>query len=115
MDFEYPMSGKWLQVLGEIAPKVSRVLGILSPDNRARWSGYFGVLEAAAPSLAMQVIPAGVRDAPEIERAVAALARSPPSGLLVLPDATAAVHQRLIIGLATRHRLPAVYPYGYYA
>jgi len=114
-DFEYTISRKWLEVLKEAAPDVTRALVIINPGNRVRWDGYIGSIEGLAPSLGIHPIPQGVSNAAEIESALQAFAREPKGGLIVLPDATTAVHLRLIVDLAARHRLPASYPYGYYA
>jgi putative ABC transport system substrate-binding protein len=114
-DFEYSISGKWLQLLKEAAPGVTRALVIINPDNRKRWDGYFKAVDELAPSLGVRPVPAGVHDAAEIERAFAAFAQEPDGGIVVLPDATTSVHSQLILDLAARHRLPAVYGGAYYA
>jgi putative ABC transport system substrate-binding protein len=114
-DFEYSISGKWLQLLKEAAPAVTQALVIINPDNRKRWDGYFKAVNELAPSLGLRPVPAGVHDAAEIERAVAAFAQEPHGGIVVLPDATTSVHSQLILDLAARHRLPAVYGGAYYA
>lgn len=108
-DFEYSIAGKWLQLLREAAPNTRQVLVVINPDNRARWDGYFRVIDQLAPSLGIRPVRAGVHDASEIERAIAAFASEPNGGLLVLPDATTSAYARDIIGLAARHRLPAIY------
>ena len=106
--FEYSLSGKWLELLKEIAPGVTRV-AVLRDPAIAAGIGQFAVIQAVAPSLGVEVSPVNVRDAGEIERAVAAFARSPNGGLIVTASALAAVHRDLIITLAARHKLPAVY------
>ena len=108
MDFEYGMAGKWLELLKQIAPGVTRVAVLRDPATPTG-PAQFGVIQAVAPSLGMEVIPVNVRDAPEIERAVAAFARAPNGGLIVTPSGLASVHRDLIITLAARHKLPAVY------
>jgi putative tryptophan/tyrosine transport system substrate-binding protein len=108
-DFEYSISGKWLQLLKEAAPHVTRALAIINPDNRRRWEGYFTAIDELAPALGIRPARAGVHDAGEIERAVEAFAREADGGLVVMPDATTSAHSELIIALAARHRLPAVY------
>jgi putative ABC transport system substrate-binding protein len=113
-DFEYSISGKWLQLLKEAAPAVTQALVIINPDNRKRWDGYFKAVNELAPSLGVRPVPAGVHDAAEIERAVAAFAQEPDGGIVVLPDATTSVHSQLILDLAACHRLPAVYGGAYY-
>ncbi len=112
--FEHAMGGKWLEVLKEIAPRIGRVLVILSPEN-ATHPGLLRALETAAPSSGVQVTAARVRDAGDIERAVNAFAPSPDAGLIVLPDAVTFVHRDLIVASAARHRLPAIYAFRHFA
>ena len=102
------MSGKWLELLKQIAPGVTRV-AVLRDAAIASGTGQFGVIQAVAPSLRVEVNPVNVRDAGEIERAVAAFARSPNGGLIVTASALAQRHRDLIVTLAARHKLPAVY------
>src|SRR3974390_3134556 len=104
--FEYSMSGKWLQLLKEIAPGVTRVAVFRDPSVAAG-PGQFAVIQAAAPSLGVELRPFAVRDEGEIERALALFAQSPNSGLIVTGGPQAASHRDLIIALAARHRLPA--------
>jgi putative ABC transport system substrate-binding protein len=106
--FEYSLSGKWLELLKEIAPGVTRVAVLRDPATPSG-TGQFGVIQAVASSLRVEVSPVNVRDAGEIERAVAAFARSPNGGLVVTGSGAAIVHRGLIITLAARHKLPAVY------
>ena len=106
--FEYSLSGKWLELLKEIAPGVTRA-AVLRDPAIAAGIGQFGAIQSVAPSLGVEVSPVNVRDAGEIERAVAAFARSPNGGLIVTASASAIVHRDLIITLAARHKLPAVY------
>ena len=106
--FEYGMSGKWLELLKEIAPGVTRA-AVLRDPAIAAGIGQFGAIQSVAPSLGVEVSPVDVRDAGEIERAVAAFARAPNGGLIVTASALAIVHRDLIITLAARHKLPAVY------
>jgi len=108
MAFEYSLSGKWLELLKEIAPSVKRA-AVLRDAANPLGIGQFSVIQAAAPSFGVEVNAINVRDAGEIERAVAAFARSPNGGLVVTTSATATVHNDLIIKLAARHKLPAVY------
>jgi ABC-type uncharacterized transport system substrate-binding protein len=108
MNFEYSLSGKWLELLKEIAPGVTRV-AILRDPTQPAGTGQFGAIQAAAPSLRVEVSPVNTRDAGEIERAVAAFARSPNGGLIVAASGPATMHRDLIITLAARHKLPAVY------
>ena len=108
MTFEYSLSGKWLELLKQIAPSVTRA-AVLRDPAIASGIGQFGAIQAVAPSLGVEVSPVNVRDAAEIERAVAAFARSSNGGLIVTASASAIVHRDLIITLAARHKLPAVY------
>ena len=111
--FEYGMSGKWLELLKEIAPRVTRA-AVLRDPTIAAGIGQFAAIQSVAPSFGVELSPVDVRDAGEIERAVTAFARSSNGGLIVTASASAAVHRELIITLAARHRLPAVYPYRYF-
>ena len=106
--FEYGISGKWLELLKEIAPRVKRAAVFRDPSGSAG-TGQFGAIQSVAPSFNVELIPINVRDAAEIERSVAAFAREPNSGLIVAASALSAVHRDLIVTLASRHRLPAVY------
>jgi ABC-type uncharacterized transport system substrate-binding protein len=106
--YEFSMSGKWLELLKEIAPRVTRA-AVLRDPAVASGIGQFGAVQIVAPSLGVQVTPVDVRDAGEIERALTAFARSLNGGLIVTGAAVAFVHRDLIISLANRHRLPAVY------
>jgi putative ABC transport system substrate-binding protein len=106
--FEYGMGAKWLELLKEIAPQVSRV-GVIRDPAIAAGIGQFGAIQAVAPSFGVEVSPVNVRDAPEIERAITAFARSPNDGLIVTGSSLAAAHSNLIVTLAARYKLPAVY------
>ena len=107
---EYSLSGKWLEVLKQIAPSVRRVAVLRNPAISSG-PAQFGVIQAAAPSLGMEVSPLNVRDTGEIERGIAAFARSPTSGgLIVTASGVATLHRDLIVTLAARHKLPTVYP-----
>jgi putative tryptophan/tyrosine transport system substrate-binding protein len=108
INFEYGISAKWLELLKEISPRVTRV-AVLRDPAIAQGIGQFGAIQSVAPSLGVEVRPANVRDASEIERAIAALARSSDGGLIVTGSALAVVYREQIITLAARHRLPAVY------
>jgi len=111
--FEYGMSGKWLELLKQIAPSMTRA-AVLRDPAIASGIGQFGAVQAVAPSLGVELSPVDVRDAPEIERAVTSFARSSSGGLIVTPSPLANRHRDLIIMLAARHRLPAVYAWRYY-
>jgi ABC-type uncharacterized transport system substrate-binding protein len=106
--FEYGISAKWLELLKQIAPGVTRV-AVLRDSTLAVGSGQFGAIQSVAPSFGAELRPIDVRDAGEIERAVAAFARAPNGGLILTGSALAIVHRNLIIALAARHKLPAVY------
>ncbi|MGC1640908.1 MAG: ABC transporter substrate-binding protein [Pseudolabrys sp.] len=111
--FEYGMSGKWLELLKQIAPGVTRA-AVLRDPTIASWIGQFAAVQAVAPSLGVDLSAVDVRDAGEIERAVTAFARSSNDGLIVTASALATRHRDLIIALAARLRLPAVYPYRFF-
>jgi ABC-type uncharacterized transport system substrate-binding protein len=112
--FEYGISGKWLELLKEIAPSVTRV-AVLRDPAIAAGAGQLGAIQSVAPSLGVELRPLGVRDAGEIERSVTAFARSSNGGLIVTGSTLALVHRDLITTLAARHRLPAVYNSRYFA
>ena len=105
---------KWLELLKEIAPGLARV-GVLRDARQASGSGQFGAIQAAAPSLGVELTPIDVRHASEIERAVAAFVRSAKAGLIITTGQMTLVHRDLIINLAARHALPAVYWNRFYA
>jgi putative ABC transport system substrate-binding protein len=113
MLFEYGMSGKWLELLKEIAPGLTRAAVLRDPTMTAG-IGQFAAIQAVAPSLRVELHPIDVRDAPEIERVIPAFARGPNDGLIVASSPLAARHRNLIIKLAETHRLPAVYSFRYY-
>jgi putative ABC transport system substrate-binding protein len=106
--FEYGMSGKWLELLKEIAPRVTRA-AVLRDPAIASGIGQFAAVQAVAPSLGVELNPVDVRDAGEIERAITAFARAGNGGLIVTSSALATRHRNLIITLAARHKLPAIY------
>ncbi len=106
--FEYSMSGKWMELLKQIAPSVRRAAVLRDPSISAGL-GQFGALQTAAPSFGLEVTAVNVRDPSEIERGIAAFARLPNGGMIVTGSAAAVVHRELIVALAARHRLPAVY------
>jgi putative ABC transport system substrate-binding protein len=106
--YEYSMSGKWLELLKEVAPNVKRVAVLRDPTISAG-TGQFGAIQTAAPSFAVELTPVNVRDPTEIERAIAAFAPAGKGGLIVTTSARVLSHRNLIIALAARHKLPAVY------
>ena len=111
--FEYGVSAKWLELLKEIAPRVTRA-AVLRDPTIPEGIGQFAIIQAVAPSLGMELRPIDVRNAPEIEQAVTVFARGANGGLIVPASGLANVHRELIITLAARHRLPAVYPFRFY-
>ena len=108
MQFEYGLSGKWLELLKEIAPSLNRVIVLWDPAITAG-IGQFTIIQSVATSAGVDVRPVNLRDAGEIERAISAFARSQNGGLIVTTSALSTVHRDLIIALAARHKLPAVY------
>jgi putative ABC transport system substrate-binding protein len=111
--FEYSLSGKWLELLKQIAPNVIRA-AVFRDSGNPSGNAQFGAIQALAPSLGIEVSPINMRDAGEIERAVAAFARSANGGLIVTGSASATLHRDLIIELAARSRVPAVYYARYF-
>jgi putative ABC transport system substrate-binding protein len=109
MMFEYSLSGKWLELLKEIAPNVTRA-AVLRDAAITAGIGQFAVIQSVAPARGVEVIPVNMRDAAEIERGVAAFARSGNGGLIVTAGAAAIVGRELIPALAAKHKLPTVYP-----
>jgi putative ABC transport system substrate-binding protein len=112
--FEYGFSAKWLELLKEIAPGVTRAAVIQDPTISAG-IGQLAAIQSATPLLGLELSPVDVRDPAEIEHAVAIFAHTPNGGLIVTASALAVVHRELIVALAAQHRLPAVYPARYYA
>jgi putative tryptophan/tyrosine transport system substrate-binding protein len=110
---EYGISAKWLELLKEIAPGVTRV-AVLRDPTIAAGIGQFALIQSVASSFGVELSPIDLRDDSEIERCVTAFARGSNSGLIVTSSASAAVHRELIITLAARFRLPAVYSYRYF-
>jgi putative ABC transport system substrate-binding protein len=106
--FEYAIGAKWLELLREISPSTTRV-AVLRDPAVATGPGQFGAIQTAAPSCRMEVSPVNVRDASEIGRAATAFAQTPNGGLIVTGTPLAQLHRDLIISLAAKHRLPAVY------
>ncbi len=108
MQFDYSVAGKWLELLKEVSPAIVRV-GVVRDSTTPSGIGQFAVIESVAVSLGAEVIPIGTRNAAEIESGIEKLARSPNGGLIATFGAAVNGHRDLIIGLAARHRLPAVY------
>ena len=109
---EYGVSGKWLELLKQIAPNVTRAAVLRDPV--AVGIGQFAAIQAVAPSLQVELSPIDARDVAEIERAVTAFAKQPNGGLIVTASAFTIIHRVLIITLAAKHELPAVYPYRFF-
>ncbi len=104
----YGISGKWVELLKQFSPAVARAAILRDPAITAG-IGQFAAIQAVAPSHGVEVSPIDVRDAGEIERAIGTFSRFPNGGLIVTASALAGVHRELIVTLATRYRLPAVY------
>jgi putative tryptophan/tyrosine transport system substrate-binding protein len=111
--FEFGLSAKWLELLKEVAPTVTRALVFRDPGLTSGIA-QFAVMQSAGPLLGVEVSPIGVTGASEIERAVAAMAQQSNGGLIVLPGSLTLLHRKLIIAVAAQYRLPAVYPYRYH-
>jgi putative tryptophan/tyrosine transport system substrate-binding protein len=112
MLFEYSLSGKWLELLKQVAPRVTQA-GILRVPNLPSAAAEFASLQAVARYIGVEITPLNIRDPGQIERAVAAFARSANNGLILPPSASGSVHRNLIITLAARYKLPAVYTYRF--
>jgi putative ABC transport system substrate-binding protein len=106
--YEFGMSVKWLELLKQIAPKLTRAAVLRDPANPGG-IGQFGAIQGVAPSFGVEISPIGVDDAEQIERGITAFAREPNAGLIVLSSPTTLVHRNLIIKFAAQHRLPAVF------
>ena len=114
MQYESGILGKWLAMLKEIAPHLTRVAFVANPKFKG-YDYFWRFAQAAAPALAIELIPSQIsNDIADVERAIESFARVPNGGLLVVPDATIIAHRDLFISLAARYRLPAVYPWRYF-
>ena len=113
--FEPTMAGKWLELLKEIAPRVNRAAFLFNPATAPYAEIYLNPFKAAAASFAVEAFAAPVRDTSELESVIAAQAREPNGGLIVMPNAFMNVHRAEVTSLAARYRLPAVYPYRFFA
>jgi ABC-type uncharacterized transport system substrate-binding protein len=111
--FEYSLAGKWLELLKEAAPGVTRAV-VLRDSRNPAGIGQWAVVQAAASSARVDLSPADLSDTAEIEHSVGALAREPNGGLITVAGSAATIHREFIIALAARHRLPAVYPYRFF-
>jgi ABC-type uncharacterized transport system, periplasmic component len=106
---EFPIVGKWLEMLKEIAPGIRRAMLIFNPQTAPYYSNYVRELEAASPAAELSAVP--VRDEVDLKAAIAALANEPPGGLIAAADPFISAHRALIVRLAQHHRLPTVYPW----
>jgi putative ABC transport system substrate-binding protein len=113
-NFEFSVGGKWLQLLKECAPAISRIAVVFDPANPS-WTAYLRTIEAAAPSFGVQLTPAGVRDAAEIKQRAALFAREPNGAIVVFPSPVTVQYRDSIIAAAAEQRLPAMYPYPFFA
>jgi putative tryptophan/tyrosine transport system substrate-binding protein len=113
--FEFAISGKWLEILKEIAPSTTRVTFIYNPEVEPFGTNFLQTIQDAAPAFAIESIAGTVRNTSEIEQTIAAAAHTPYGGLIVSPGAFTTANRGLIVSLAARHRLPAVYAYRFYA
>ena len=111
--FDFSIAAKWLELLKMIAPSLTRVIVLRDVDTTG--AGQFGAIQSAAQSIGVEVKPAGVRNTSDIENAIMEFARSPKGGMVVTGSAPGAAHRDLIIALAARHKLPAIYPFRYFA
>jgi putative ABC transport system substrate-binding protein len=112
--FEYGISAKWLELLKQIVPNLRRV-AVLRDPAIASGVGQFAVIQSVASPLGVELTPVQVRDADEIERGVTSFALGPNDGMIVTASALAVVHRDLIIALATRHKMPAIFPFRFHA
>jgi putative tryptophan/tyrosine transport system substrate-binding protein len=112
-NFEFSIGGRWLQIMKECAPNVSRIAVVFDPANPS-WAAYLRTIETAAPSFKVELTPMGVRDAAEIETNITAFAAEPDGGLIVLPSPVTQRYRRRIITVAGQHRLPTIYPYRHF-
>jgi len=114
VSFEYSMAGKWLETLTQIAPRIKRIAGVRDLASPSEM-GMLGAIQAVMPAFSMPFTIVGGRDAAEFERAIEMFAREPNGGMIILPSPNTLVHRHVIMDLAARHRLPAIYPYGFFA
>jgi len=114
-NFEFSIGSKWLEALKEVGPSITRVAVIFHPETAPFADLFWRPIEAASSSLSIAPVSAPVRDTDELERLIGAFAREPNGALLVLPDVSTINHRGLIISLAARYRLPAIYPFRLFA
>jgi putative tryptophan/tyrosine transport system substrate-binding protein len=113
VSFEYSMAGKWLETLKTIAPHIARVAAVRDLASPSEM-GMLGAIQAVMPAFSMPLSVIGGRDAGEFERAIETFAGEPHGGMIILPSPNTLVHRRSIMAMAARHRLPAIYPYGFF-
>jgi putative ABC transport system substrate-binding protein len=113
--FEYEIGGKWLALLKEMAPRIERVAFIFNREGGPLVENFWNAFEASAPAFGIKPVALPLRSVSEVERSIDAFAREPNGGLLGAPEITITLHRELIMHLAARHRLPAIYPYRYFA
>jgi putative ABC transport system substrate-binding protein len=109
------LTSKWLELLLEIAPRTARVFYLFNPPTAPYWQRFFEPLKAGASSIGLEAVASPVHDTAEIETVIAGRVREPDGGLIVLPSAFMNTHRNLVIAVAERHRLPAIYAARYYA
>jgi ABC-type uncharacterized transport system substrate-binding protein len=114
-NFEFPMGSKWVQILKEVAPSAARVATIFNPETAPYGEQFFRQIRSAASSLNIEAIDASARHPAELERLLAEVAAKPNSAVIVMPGGFTSAHRNLIIEIASRHRLPAIYPFRYFA
>jgi putative tryptophan/tyrosine transport system substrate-binding protein len=114
VSFEYSMAGKWLETLTQIAPRVTRIAGVRDLASPSEM-GMLGAIQAVMPGFSMSFTVIGGRDTADFERVIEIFARESNGGMIILPSPNTLVHRRVIMALAARHRLPAIYPYGFFA
>ncbi len=114
VSFEYSMAGKWLETLKLIAPHIVRIAAVRDLASPSEM-GMLGAIQAVMPTFAMPFVAIGGRDAAEFERVIGEYAREPNGGLIILPSPNTLVHRKAIMAQAARHRLPAIYPYSFFA
>jgi putative ABC transport system substrate-binding protein len=114
-NYDFVMGAKWLEILKEIAPGTTRVVVLLNPEVGSYYAGYLQSIEAAARAQSVVATSAVIRQPDDIDSAIAALGGQPGAGLIFPPSAPITAHQRRIIELTAQHRVPAIYPFGYFA
>jgi putative ABC transport system substrate-binding protein len=114
LNFEFPMGGKWLETLKQIAPGVKRAALLYNPQTAPYGPSFVQVIASAAPGLQVEPVATTVRDGADLEAKLAAFASQPDGGLISLPDSFNTIHREEIVALAARHRLPAVYPFRFF-